>query len=264
MGTTYKKRGNKIRNKQKEESIEDVDLSQLEQESTTAGVFNTLDETANKTEDWVIKNQKPIMMFIGAALFCLLAYFLYQKFYQAPNETKAANALAFPRKNFDKAVTGNETIADSLYVLALNGDMEQVGFVDVASNYSSTKAGNLANYYAGISYLKTKNYKEAISYLDKFSSDDQILAPLAKGAIGDAFSDLNQLEDAYEYYSTAANMRSNEFTTPLFLNKAGNLAISLGKNSDAQTMFERIQKEFPNSPEAKQVDSQINRAKYSK
>ena len=37
--------------------------------------------------------------------------------------------------------------------LALNGDLNSAGFIDIADDYSSTKTGKLANYYAGICYL---------------------------------------------------------------------------------------------------------------
>ena len=51
--------------------------------------------------------------------------------------------------------------------------------------------------------MNKQNYQEAISYLEEFSSDDAVLGALAKGAIGDAFSQLNQQEDALEYYEKA-------------------------------------------------------------
>ena len=53
---TYKKRGYKP--KTKEEEVEHI-----EDNSTTAEVFNTLDETASKTEDFVAQNQKYIFIF---------------------------------------------------------------------------------------------------------------------------------------------------------------------------------------------------------
>ena len=89
---------------------------------------------------------------------------------------------------------------DSLFTLALEGADGKYGFVDIADKYSSTKAGNLANYYAGISYLRMKKYQEAIEYLENYSSDDELLGPIAKGAIGDAFADINQIDDAFDYY----------------------------------------------------------------
>ena len=55
---TYKKRGGKPRTKlDKQQSIEDG--------STTAEVFNTLDEGASKTEQWVVANQKYIFLIVG-------------------------------------------------------------------------------------------------------------------------------------------------------------------------------------------------------
>ena len=60
---TYNKRGYKAP-KEKEEKldtnfIEDVNVD--EKDSTTAGVFNSLDQTASKTEEWVARNQKYIL-----------------------------------------------------------------------------------------------------------------------------------------------------------------------------------------------------------
>ena len=48
---TYKKRGYKPKTKEDKKSA-------IEEQSTTAEVFNTLDEGASKTEEWVVKNQK--------------------------------------------------------------------------------------------------------------------------------------------------------------------------------------------------------------
>ena len=103
------------------------------------------------------------------------------------NEEAATNEMYQAQSYFDDALIAPSTTKDSLFNLALNGGEGKYGFLDIADEYSSTDAGNLANYYAGMAYLNTGKYKEAISSLEDFSSDDLILAPLAKGAIGDAF-----------------------------------------------------------------------------
>ncbi|NJX17603.1 tetratricopeptide repeat protein, partial [Tamlana crocina] len=90
-------------------------------------------------------------------------------------------------------------------------------------------------------------------HLDDFKSDDQILAPLAKGAIGDAFLQLEQPEEALDYYEEAAQMRENNFTTPRFLMKAAVTAIKLGNGAAAEKYLTRIQKEYPDSAEANKV-----------
>ena len=56
---TYNKRGFKSPKPKEVEDIEEnVDIDA--KDSTTAGVFNKLDEGASKTEEWVVKNQKYI------------------------------------------------------------------------------------------------------------------------------------------------------------------------------------------------------------
>ena len=195
---TYKKRGNKVKGEKTEQK------SALEQNSTTAEVFNTLDETASKSEQWIIRNQKTIFISLTVIVAAILLYTLVLKPINATNEKEAADELAFPKAYFEDAIS-NPVAVDSLLTLGLNGADGKYGFVDISTEYSGTKAGNLANYYAGISYLKLRSYKEAIEYLEKFSSDDELLGPTAKGAIGDAFSDIGQAQDALEYYLEAAN-----------------------------------------------------------
>ena len=110
-------------------------------------------------------------------------------------------------------------------------------------------AANLANYYAGMSYLNLKDYQNAVTYLGDFSSDDKMLGPIAKGGIGDAFVQLDQKEDALEYYEKAFSANINDFTTPLYLMKAANVAIDLGQNDKALGYLKRIKSEFSTSIE---------------
>ena len=146
--------------------------------------------------------------------------------------------------------------------LGLEGADGKYGFVDISAKFSGTKAGNLANYYAGVSYLQLKNYDKAIEYLEKFNSDDELLGPIALGAIGDAFADIDQPEQALEYYQKAANQKDNEFTTPLFLEKAGFIALELKEFGKAESLFTQIKENIPNRTRT-DVDKYINAAKYA-
>ncbi|MDF1516859.1 MAG: tetratricopeptide repeat protein [Lutibacter sp.] len=249
---TYKKTGSKVKDAQKN----------IEDNSTTAEVFNTLDQTASKSEQFIQKNQNIIFIILGLIVASILGYLAYQKYVKAPKEKEAANELAFPKAYFENAIN-NTVAADSLFTLALNGADGKYGFVDIADEYSGTKAGNLANYYAGISYLRLKKYKEAIDYLEDFSSKDELLGPVAKGAIGDAFADINQPQDAFDYYIKAAELKDNNFSTPLFLFKAGNTAMEMENYSKAQELFERIKNDYPNATEAQNIDIYINKAAFA-
>jgi len=248
---TYNKRGSRPKTK---EEIEHT----IEEGSTTAEVFNTLDSSASKTEAFVEKNQKYIFIVIGLVAAVVLGYLGYKEFIAKPKQLEAMNEMFQAQKYFNEAVNGVEK--DSLFNLALNGGEGKFGFLDIIEEYSGTPAANLANYCAGTSYLRLKNYKKAVEHLSNFKSDDEILAPLAKGNIGDAFVQLNQREDALDYYEQAANMRTNDYTAPMYLYKAGAIALELGKADLALTHFQKIKDEFPNSTEAATIDVFIGKA----
>ena len=168
------------------------------------------------------------------------------------------NELFQAQQYWEQALTA--PAKDSLYNLALQGGEGKYGLVDIIEDYGGTDAGNIARYYAGMAYLNTNKYQEAITHLDKFSSDDEILAPLAKGAIGDAFAQLGQNADALKYYEEAASMRTNEFTSPRFLLKAGIAAMSLNKSDKALSHFKKITADYPKSPEATKAEIYTGRA----
>ena len=249
---TYKKRGSKkskISSKQTEEI----------QESTTAEVFETLDSTASKTEEWVVKYQNVILTFIGIVAVGVLGYLGYQNYVIEPKTKEAISELNQAQFYFELAVNSQDS--DSLYKRALNGGEGKYGFLDIIKNYEGTTAAKLATYSAGMAYLNIKDYQNAIAYLDEFNSDDVLLGALAKGAIGDAFAQMGQFEEAFDYYVTASNINNNMYSTPKFLYKAAMIGSKLGKDSQALTYLERIDKEFKESQEANMVAVQIAKLK---
>jgi len=251
---TYKKRGYKPKNKAEEAQL-DTD------NSTTAEVFSTLDESASKTEAWVSKNQNYILGVIIAVAVGVLGYLAYNQFVVKPKDANAANEFSYPMQHFNEALT-NEAQKDSLLALALNGSEGKFGFLDIIDEYSGTPTSNLAKYSAGMAYLNLQQYEEAISYLESFSSDDEVYKPLALGGIGDAFSQLEQAEDALDYYEKAiAAAGENTFSAPKFLYKAGVAAMGLGYNDKALEYFERIKSDFPTSTEGNGIDAIIGFAK---
>ena len=251
---TYKKRGYKP--KTKKEKVEAI-----EENSTTAEVFNTLDESASKAEEWIVKNQNYIFGLIGIVALLVLGKMGYDTYIDEPKQKEAINEMYIAKSFFDDAVNG--ITPDSLYNMALTGGEGKYGMLDIIENYSGTNAANLANYYAGMSYLNLKKYKEAIRYLDEFSSDDLMLNPIAKGGIGDAFVQLEQPDKALDYYQKAIGANTNEFTTPMYLMKAARVAIDLGKNTEALEYLERIRLEFPTSTQATQTEVLIGKAEAS-
>ncbi len=220
------------KNKQEEEVLVDVG-------SSLTGLERYLEE-----------NRKSITT-IGIAIFAVVAgYFAYTKLYQEPLEQEAQEEIFYAESLFQK---------DSLEQ-AINGYDGHMGFLDVAADYSGTKAGNMANYYAGISYLRLGEFENAIKLLDEFSTSDPLLSAEATGAIGDAFMELNQPEDALEYYVKASKVSNNSYVVPFYLFKAGLVAEMQGDFEAAVGHFETIKEEYPDSKQAADVEKYIARA----
>lgn len=255
---TYNKRGYK-QPKPEEDKTELVDkINITEAESETAEVFNTLDEKASKIGGWFTKNSKAILLGIGGIALLAAGYAAYSSFVVEPKETDAANEMFQAQQYYDQAVNGVGT--DSLYTLALNGGEGKLGFLGIIDEYKGTDAENLAHYYAGTSYLNLKDYKKAIEHLGKFQSEDLVMKAMSLGAIGDAFVELNQLEDALDYYKKAANHNKNELTTPRYAFKAGLVALELGKKEEALKFFTEIEENYKGSVEAGNIDAYLGMA----
>jgi tetratricopeptide (TPR) repeat protein len=255
---TYNKRGYKAP-KPKEENEFDQFSNIDTSNSTTAEVFNTLDKNANRMENWVARNQKAIFGFVGAIALITIGYVGYSKFVVEPKNEDAANEM-FQAQTYYNDAMANTATSDSLYTLALNGGEGKLGFLGIIDNYGGTQAANLAQYYVGTTFLNQGKFKEAIQHLEKFKANDIVLGALSLGAIGDAFSELGQQEDALDYYKKAAAYNKNDFTAPRFLNKAGFTALDLGKKEEALKLFNEIKNNYQESAEANAVDVLIGMA----
>lgn len=255
---TYNKRGYKPSKPEELDNNENEfeEVIEASGDSTTEEVFNTLDKTASRTEDWVAKNQKLVLGVVGAIALVTIGYLLFDKFVAQPNEEKASNEIFQAQEYFNQALDNTEN-PDSLFNLALKGGEGKLGFTSIADQYSGTKTGNLANYYAGMSYLNIKDFKNAEKYLSKFSSKDMILNAMALGGLGDAYAETNKIDDAISYYKKAAEANENDFTTPRFLFKAAQLALAANKKADANKMFTQIKEKYETSREASNIDAFI-------
>jgi tetratricopeptide (TPR) repeat protein len=213
--------------------------------------IEAVESALSRSEQFIENNQKIITYVIGALIVIVLLFFGYRKYIANPKE-KAANEAMFQAELYFEQ--------DSLNI-ALMGDGESFGFLDIIDDYGSTKAGNLAKYYSGIIYLKKGEYDNAISYLKKFSSDDILVSAMALGAIGDAYMQLGEIEKAVSYYNDAAAKNANELTSPAFLMKAGWAYELLNNNEKALKTYEKIKVDFPTAREAREIDKYVSRVK---
>ena len=216
----------------------------------TEDQFVQVEEVLGKTEQYIVDNQKSLMTIVGSIVGIILLFNLYQNFYIAPLEKEAQTEMYMAELYFQK---------DS-FNLALNGDGQYAGFIEISDEYSSTNVGSLANYYAGLCFLHSGDYDNAIEYLENFSSDDIILSSLALGCIGDAYMELGDMDNAINYYDDAVANSKNEFTAPRFMMKQAMIHELNGDYSDAFDIYSSIKIDFAGSLEASGIEKYISRA----
>jgi len=213
--------------------------------------IDQVENALTRTEMFIENNNKIIMIIIGAIVLIIGGYLGYKKFYIGPMEDEAHQEMFMAEQYFSK---------DS-FNLALKGDAQYPGFITIIDQYGSTKAGNLSNYYAGICYLNLGQFDKAIEYLSDYSTDDKLLYPVSQGAMGDACIELGKTEEALSYYKKAADEKPNEFTSPIYMMKAGFALEKLNKWEEALAIYERIEKEFNKTNEGRKIEKYITRAK---
>lgn len=210
-------------------------------ESTTKEVFNALDIGASRSEAFIQKNQKYIVSIIALIIIGSASYMAYDRYVIQPLENEAIKEAFFSQKNFE---AGAEKSDDSILKIALEGDEANMGLNNLIEKYASTNTGNLSFLKTGIIHIQLNNYKSAIEVLKDFSSENNILMPIALGLIGDAYSELEDYENALTFYKKAYNDNTNEFTTPHYMFKYAKVLITLEKNDDAKIILEKINEDY--------------------
>ena len=210
--------------------------------------FETVEEALSKTELYIEQNRKSLTIIIIAIAAVVGIYFLYRNFYLGPKEDDAQASMYMAEFYFEQ---------DS-FALAVDGDGTNLGFKDIVDEYGATKSANLANYYAGICYLRLGQFENAVEYLEQFDGKDRIVSAIALGATGDAYVELNNLQKGVKLYLKAANLYDNEVLSPLYLKKAGLVYEELGDLKKALTVYKKIKKDYPNSSDGMEIDKYIS------
>jgi tetratricopeptide (TPR) repeat protein len=225
-------------------------MSHKEEKNAELELDHTLIETTHKVETLYVTYKKQINIAVVTAILVVAGYISFNKFYIEPLEKEASAAIFTAQNLFEK---------DS-FDLALNGQGDALGFIAVADEYSLTKVGNLAHYYAGVCYMRKGEFQNAVDQLDDFSTKNELVGPLAIGLKGDAFVELKEVDKGAKLYMKAAGMSKNKLTAPIFLKKAGLAYEELKEYKDAISAYEKIKSDYSDAQEAQDIDKFIARA----
>ena len=213
--------------------------------------IKNLGTTVSKFETFFNKNSKVIYIVLIGIILIISGYLVYENFIKPPKVLEA-NVEIFHAQNY---------FEQDSFRLALDGDGTYPGFLDIIDNYGSTPSGNLANYYAGVCYMRLGEYETAIDYFNSYKSKEKMSSAQAAGNIGNAYLELDNKANALKYYLEAAEIASNDFLSPYYLLRAGETCELMGDNEQALKLYERINKEYFRSPEQNGIDKYIERVK---
>ena len=208
-----------------------------------------LESALTKTERFIEENQKPITYAVGAIILLVIAYLGFTRFYLQPRQDEAQSQMFMAENYFER---------DS-FNLAINGDGNYLGFLDIIDDYRMTKPANLAKYYTGISFMHLGQYEDALDYLNGFKTKDLLLGPIAEGAKGDAKLELGDERGALRHYRRAFSMNDNELTSPVYMMKAARLLELMDELEDALALYKQLKEKYPESTEGQNADRYIAR-----
>ena len=204
-----------------------------------------VDEAITASEAFLIKYKNVMLGSVAAVVIVVCGFLGYRHFISEPKELKASEAI----------FRGEQYFGADNYEAALNGDsLGYAGFIKLADEFSGTAAGNLANAYAGICYAQLGKYEDATKYLDKFSADDQLVAPSIIGTLGNCYAQMGQLDKAAATLLKAASRAESNSLSPVYLIQAGQILEKQGKNAEAIEAYKQVKTKYPNSFQAMDID----------
>ena len=207
-------------------------------------------EVRDQAQDYFEKHRKPILGIGGGLLLLIVGFLAYKFLFLAPRERQASEQITQAQKQFER---------DSFALALTNPGGGYEGFLNIIKNYGGTRTANLAHYYAGISYLNLGKFDAAVSYLEDFNAKGSVMPIMKYGALGDAYSELKQMDKARNSYEKAVAQGPNDAVTPFYLKRLAMLCERDKDYAQAREYYEQIKEEFPNSLEASDVEKYLAR-----
>ena len=226
------------------------DMAKKETKPAEQAPAVNIEEALNRSEQFFNKNKKIIFISLIALIVIVIGGMLYKTKVVEPRETKASAAMFLGETYF---VNGD-------FATALAGDgVDFVGFEEIADIYSNTKAGKLANAYAGLCCVQLDSFEVAAQYLAKFKGNDEMASPAILGALANCYAQMEDLNQAAATFEKAAKVADNALLSPYYLFQAALVYESLENPAKALKLYNSIKFDYPNSKEAQTIEQYITR-----
>ncbi|MFR9650151.1 MAG: tetratricopeptide repeat protein [Rikenellaceae bacterium] len=214
-----------------------------------------LGSAASKTELFIEKNGRNLVYALAAVVLVAVIVFGARAFIVEPREQRAVEMIFAAQQQMESL--------EPDYNVALMGDGVNAGFLDIIEDYGSTKSGNIAKHYAGISYLNLGDLENAAKYLAMYKPvkglPGTVINAQNLGVQGDIASQNGDYAQAVKLYLAAVESADNDITSPLYMLKAALVLSATGDKAKAEELLTSIKSEYPNSLEARDADKYIGK-----
>lgn len=179
--------------------------------------------------DKIANNKKYIYWGVGAILVAAVFTLSYLFIYRNPRLNDAFEAY----NKVELSGAANDSVAAAQYKA-------------VADKYKGSDAGKLAALSAAESLYELGKYDEAVEYLKRFSSDDDVLEANALALTGDCYVNLKKYDDALSYFNKAVKKADrNPQIVPRVLLKEANVYDEQKKYDKALDCYTQIKNDYP-------------------
>lgn len=205
-------------------------------------------EVSGQAQDFFERNQNTILGGLAVIVLLIGGIFAYNNFYKVPQNREAIAQMTEAQYQFER---------DSFSSAMTNPGGGYAGFLEIMDNYGSTNSGNVADLYAGVSYLNLGKYQAAIDYMNSFSADGNIAPIIKNGVMADAYSELGDYSNALTYYKKAANSGDIDVLNAYYMKKLGRLNEMQGNNDAALDAYKTIREKYSSTPDGRDIDKYI-------
>jgi predicted negative regulator of RcsB-dependent stress response len=214
----------------------------------------TITGTAADTFSWASEHVRNLVIYIVVALVViggvLGGWYWYQNTQNKANEA-LGHAIEVYQRPLRPAGTPPMPGIESFSSPSERADAARREFGDIASKYSHTGAGHIAQYFLGLTFRDEGKYSEAETALKKSAdSGDKDIEALSKYALAQLYQSTNRQADAIKTLKDLADHPTNSVTKFTAQADLADLYVDTHQPAEAAKIYNQIKSEDPKSPEA--------------
>lgn len=202
------------------------------------------------------------MVWMGVLVVVLVAGAIFGwRFYSQRQTVKAAAAFDEAMKVYEariRPIGQAETAGEVTYVDEKNKYTDAAKkFEAVTRDYSRTRPGQLAGYWAALSYVQLGKNEEALKWLREFeATGNEDFAALARYKMAQVYAKQGKGEEAVKLYRQLIEKPAVAVPKPVAMLALANY-YSAANPPEAVKLLNQVKDEFPNTAAARQAEQQL-------